>query len=278
VVGPVAGRIGKAKAKIGEKIFEFDKNDGPNTLHGGSAALQKRNWKAETEERENSVKLVLTYQAKHLEGGFPGNRLFKTTYILNDKNQLLVYFDATTDQDTIINMSTHSYFNLSGKHQEIYDHKMMLNSMKILNMEDGNIPEGSESYVLGTPFNFSRGVLLGAALKKIDFGIDHAYVINKEFGAFGISAKAVHEPSGRTMDLVTDQPVLVFYTSNHYDGSQLGKNNLPLKKHHAFCLEPQHHPDAPNHKYFPSIVIKAGENYKSRTMISFGLTTDEHHH
>lgn len=278
VAGPVVGRIGKAHAVISGKLFEFEKNDGENSLHGGAAALHRRNWKAEIAERENSVKLELSCHAKHLEGGYPGNRSFKTTYILNKKNQLLVYFDAITDQDTIINLSTHSYFNLSGKHQDIYDHKMMLNSLKILNMGAGNIPDGSESYVLGTPFNFSRGALLGEALKKIDFGIDHAYIINKEFGAFGISAKAVHESSGRTMDLVTDQPVLVFYTANHFDGSQLGKNGLPLKKHHAFCLEPQHHPDAPNHPNFPSIEIKAGEKYKSRTQMTFGLTTDEHHH
>lgn len=278
VAGPVAGRISNAQAIIGGKLFKFDKNDGPNSLHGGSAALHKKNWKAEIVKRENSVKLVLTYNAQHLEGGYPGNRSFKTTYILNEKNQLLVYFDATSDQDTIINMSTHSYFNLSGKHQDIYDHKMMLNSLKILNMVAGNIPDGTESYVLGTPYNFSRGALLGEALSKIDFGIDHAYVINKEYGAFGISAKAVHEPSGRTMDLVTDQPVLVFYTANHYDGNSFGKNSLPLKKHHAFCLEPQHHPDAANHPHFPSILVQAGEKYKSRTQMTFGLTSDSHHH
>lgn len=278
VVGPVAGRIGKAQAFIAGKQFEFHQNDGQNSLHGGTAALHKRNWEAEITERENSVKLELSYHAKHLEGGYPGNRTFKTTYILNEKNQLLVYFDATTDQDSIINLSTHSYFNLSGKQQDIYDHKMLLNSLKMLNMGAGNIPDGSESYVLGSPFNFSRGALIGEALKQIDFGIDHAYIINKEFGAFGISAKAVHESSGRTMDVVTDQPVLVFYTANHYDGSQLGKNKFPLKKHHAFCLEPQHHPDAPNHSNFPSIEIKAGEVYKSRTQFTFGLTSDTHHH
>jgi aldose 1-epimerase len=278
VAGPVAGRIGNAKAMIGGKLFEFDKNDGDNSLHGGRAGLQNKNWKAEMVQRDHSVKLELTYKAEHLEGGYPGNRLFKATYILNEKNQLLIYFDATTDQDTIINMSTHSYFNLSGKHQTIYDHKMMLNSMKILNVKEGNLPDGSESYVLGTAYNFSRGGLIGEALQKLEAGIDHAYIINKEFGTFGISAKVVHEASGRTMDIVTDQPVLVFYTANHYDGSQLGKSKLPLEKHHAFCLEPQFHPDAPHHSHFPSIEIKTGEKYKSRTQITFGLTTDEHHH
>lgn len=277
VVGPVAGRIGNAQARIGGQLFDFDKNDGENTLHGGSAGLHKKNWNAEISELVNSVKVVLTYEAMDLEGGFPGNRVFKTTYILNNYNQLMVYFDATTDKDTIINMSTHSYFNLSGKNQTIYDHKMMINSLKILNTYTNTIPDGTEKHILGTPYNFSRGALLGDALGKIDFGIDDAYIINKEYGSFGIAAKVIHESSGRTMDLVTDQPVLVFYTANYFDGSKLGNDGLPLKKHHAFCWEPQHHPDAANHIEFPSIEVKAGETYKSRTQMSFGLTTDSHH-
>lgn len=278
VVGPVAGRIGNAKAEIAGQVFEFERNDGVNSLHSGSAGLHQKNWKPEVSEQKNAVKVALTYEAKDMEGGYPGNRTFKTTYILNNKNQLMVYFDASTDKDTIINMSTHSYFNLSGKQQNIYDHKMMMNSLKVLHMDQGNIPDGTEHYILGTPYHFSRGALLGDALHKIDFGIDHAYVINKEIGVFGISAKAVHEPSGRTMDLVTDQPVVVFYTANHYDGSKAGKNGHPLKKHHAFCLEPQHHTDAPNHDNFPSILVKAGEKYKSRTQLTFGLNSDQHHH
>jgi aldose 1-epimerase len=278
VVGPVAGRIADSKAIIGGKIMKFDANDGENTLHGGSAALHKRNWKAEIDQSANSVKVELSYLAKDMEGGFPGIRTFTTKYILNNKNQLMVYFDASTDKDTIINLSTHSYFNLSARHQHIYDHILMLNSQKYLSVREGNIPDGVMNFVLGTPYNFSRGAKIGEALKNIDFGIDNAYVINKEEGVFGIAAKVVHESSGRTMDLITDQPVLVLYTANHYDGSQWGKNNLPLEKHHAFCLEPQHHPDAPNHADFPTIYVKAGEKYKSRTQMTFGLTTDKHHH
>lgn len=277
VVGPVAGRIGKARVQIAGQEFLLDPNDDANSLHGGLAALNRKNWKPVIGESEGSVKVELTCKAIDLEGGFPGNRTFRTTYILNNKNQLMIYFDATTDKDTIINMSTHSYFNLSGKHQNIYDHTMMINSLKTLNTNNELIPDGTENYVLGQALNFSRGASVGDALQSIDFGIDHAYVINKEYGSFGISAKAVHKPSGRTMDLVTDQPVVVFYTANHYDGSKTGKNGLTLRQHDAFCLEPQHHPDAPNHPEFPSIEIKAGEKYKSRTQLTFGLITDRHH-
>jgi len=277
VVGPVAGRIGKSRVRIAGEDFRFHPNDGVNSLHGGNAALHKRNWEPILSESENSVKVELIYKAVDMEGGYPGNRTFKTTYILTNRNQLMVYFDAFTDKDTIINMSTHSYFNLSGRHQDIYDHTMMINSLKTLNTNDSLIPDGTENYVLGEPLNFSRGAQIGDALQKISSGIDHAYVINKEYGSFGISAKVVHKQSGRTMDLITDQPVVVFYTANHYNSAKKGKNELPLQKHGAFCLEPQHHPDAPNHMNFPSIVIKAGEKYKSRTQMTFGLTSDQHH-
>lgn len=277
VVGPVAGRIGNAEAIIDHKKYQFDKNDNENTLHGGSAGLHKKNWLASISKNENSVKVELKYEAKDLEGGFPGNRIFTTTYILNNKNQLMVYFDATTDKNTIINLSTHSYYNLSGKHPHIHDHKMMINSLKTLNTTEELIPDGTENYVLGLATNFSRGAILGEALKRLPKGLDHAYIINKGMGQFGISAKAVHEQSGRTIDMVTDQPIVILYTSNHFDGSKFGRNGDKLEKHAGFCLEPQHHPDAPNHNNFPTIEIKAGEKYKSRTQITFGLTSDKHH-
>jgi aldose 1-epimerase len=277
IVGPVAGRIANAKAMIGGQVYQFEANEKNNTLHSGSTGLHQKNWESETFTQENSVKVILSCKAKDFEGGYPGNRIFKVTYTLNNKNQLLINFDAKTDKDTLINMTTHSYFNLSGKHQNIYDHWLMINALKILNTNDFLIPIGNENSVLGGPLNFFRGAKIGDALKYGDSGIDHTYVINKEYGVYGISVKAVHESSGRTITMVTDQPVVMVYTANHFDGTLYGKNSFPLKKHHAFCLEPQHHPDAPNHTEFPSIEIKAGEKYRSRTQITFGLTTDDYH-
>ncbi len=278
IVGPTAGRINQGKFKIDETEYTLDNNGGVHNLHGGAAGLNKKLWDAEIEKREESVKLVLTYQAKDGEGGYPGHRVFKTTFILNNKNQLLIYFDAETDKDTIINLSSHSYFNLSNDDENIYNTKMMMNAQKMLVVDEELIPDGQMEYVLGTAFNFSRGAKLGEALKGMKEGIDKVYIINKAFGSFGISAKAVDEKSGRTIDLVTDQPGVVLYTSNHFNSSELGKDQKPLNKHAAFCLEPQHFPDAPNHGNFPCITIRAGEHYKSRNQFTFGLVSDSHHH
>lgn len=277
VVGPIAGRINKGKFHIDDKEFILDTNGGDHHLHGGSAGLTMKVWEAKTEIREDSVKLVLSASSQDGEGGYSGNRTYKTTYILNNKNQLMIYFDATTDKDTIINMTSHSYFNLSNEDENIYAQKMMINAQKTLTVNKDLIPDGSFDFVIGKPTNFTRGALLGEALKGMEEGIDKVYVVNKEYGTFGIAAKAVDEKSGRTLDLVTDQPAVVLYTSNHFDGSALGKDGQALIRHGAFCLEPQHYPDSPNHPNFPCIVIRAGEKYKSRTQFTFGLTSDTHH-
>lgn len=278
LIGPTAGRINQGQFKIDELAFSLDNNGAKHNLHGGIAGLSKKVWDAELEKRADSVKLVLTFSSVDGEGGYPGNRTFKTTYILNNKNQLLIYFDATTDKDTIINLTSHSYFNLSNEDDNIYDTKMMMNAQKALVVDSELIPDGQIGYVLETPFNFTRGAKLGEALKGMKEGIDRVYIINKAYGVFGISAKAVDEKSGRTIDLVTDQPAVVLYTSNHFDGTEMERNGKTLIKHGAFCLEPQHFPDAPNHGNFPSIIIRAGEEYKSRNQFTFGLVSHSHHH
>lgn len=278
LIGPTAGRINQGQFKIDSNEFTLDNNGGKHNLHGGIASLNKKVWDAELEKRSDSVKLVLTFSSADGEGGFPGNRIFKTTYILNNKNQLLIYFDATTDKNTIINLTSHSYFNLSNEEENIYSTTMMMNAQKALVVDEEMIPNGQMDYVLGTPYNFTRGAKLGEALKGMKEGIDRVYIINKPYGTFGISAKAVDEKSGRTLDLVTDQPGVVLYTSNHFDGSDMGKNGKPLIRHGAFCLEPQHFPDSPNHGNFPCITIRAGEIYKSRNQFTFGLVSNSHHH
>ena len=277
IVGPTAGRITLGQFNIDDRDFSLDNNGAKHCLHGGAAGLGKKIWTSELEKRADSVKLVLTFLAADGEGGYPGNRVFKTTYILNNKNQLLIYFDATTDKDTIINLSSHSYFNLSNEDDDIYDTIMMMNAQKALHVDGEMIPDGQIDYVLGTPYSFSRGAKLGEALKGMKEGIDRVYIINKAYGVFGISAKAVDEKSGRTLDLVTDQPSVVLYTSNHFDGSETGSKGMPLIKHGAFCLEPQHFPDAPNHGNFPSIIVRACEKYKSRNQFTFGLVSHRHH-
>ena len=189
----------------------------------------------------------------------------------------MIYFDAISDKDTIVSMTSHSYFNLSEK-PHIYDHLVMINALKTLSVDDNSVPNGQFDYVLGQASNFSRGKLIGQALDQMPNGLDHVYVINKEAGKFGITAKVIEEKSGRTLELVSNQPGLVFYTNNAPDGTVIGKNNQAIIKHSAFCIEPQHFPNAPNIINFASIVLKAGATYKSRNQFTFGLTSDEHSH
>ena len=280
VVGPVAGRLTNAQFPLNGKLIKLEANAGQHQLHGGSKGLHQKVWEiTEIEQRHHSLKVKLSTKAENEENGYPGNREFSVSYILNNKNQLMIYFDAISDADTIINMTSHSYFNLSDKENEtVHEHLAMINSQKILSVDEELIPNGEFDFVLGKAHNFSRGKVIGEALAQLPDGLDHIYVINKEAGAFGISAKVVHKKSGRNLDVVTDQPAVVFYTNNYPDGSILGKNDLAIIKHGAFCLEPQHYPDSPNHAHFPSITLKAGEKYKSRTQITFGLESDSHHH
>ena len=277
VVGPVAGRIGDAKFTLGDQIYHLTANDGPNHLHGAEAGLGKKIWEAEAHLNANSAKLELTTESKNGDGGYPGNRIFKTTYILNEQNRLLIYFEAESDQDTIINMTNHSYFNLSDDETDVYTTKMMINSLKVLKKGKTHIPNGELDYVLGKPSNFSRGAYLGAVIKTYEEGIDEVYVVNKEKGEFKITAKAIDEKSGRVLEVISDQDAVVLYTSNHFNGSEKGKNNQPLIRHCAFCLESQSFTDAINHSHFPSIVVKAGEKYKSKIQWNFGLMSDVHH-
>jgi len=277
VVGPVAGRIKNARFQLNNETIELQANAGNDLLHSGDVGLSSKVWEAVMEEKNDSVKLTLSYMAQDDEGHFPGNRKFTTTYILNNKNQLMIYLDATSDKDTIVNMTSHSYFNLSGK-PHIYDHLVMINALKTLAVDENLIPNGQFDYVLGQPTNFSRGKHIREALDKMPDGLDHVYVVNKEAGKFGITAKVIEEESGRTIELVSNQPGLVFYTNNFPDGTVIGKNKEAIVKHSAFCIEPQHFPNAPNITNFASIVLKAGEKYKSRNQFTFGLTSDEHSH
>lgn len=275
VVGRVANRIGNAQYTDGDLKVELDKNEGQNHLHGGSKGLNKIVWKAEYLKKNDSVGLEFTHRSPDGENGYPGNVDFKVTYILNNKNQLMIYFKAETDKRTPINLTSHIYYNLSGdKSNDILEHLVMINSLKYLEPNMNSIPTGSINYLIGSPLNFSRGKIIGAEIDKMENGYDHTYIINKEAHKFGISAKVVEPVSGRIIEIVTDQPALQLYTANYFDGSLKGKNGQKFIKHAGFCMETQAYPDAPNHSNFPSIFINPGEKYSSHTQISFRIKYD----
>ncbi len=275
VVGRVANRIGKAQYIDGPFMVKLDKNEGQNHLHGGYKGLNKVIWKAKTFQKNNSLGVEFTYRSVDGESGYPGNVDFKTSYILNNKNQLMIYFNAVTDKRTPINLTSHIYYNLSGgKSPLVLDHIAMINALKYIDTDVDKIPTGKFNYLMGSPVNFSRGKSIGADIDKMENGYDHAFIINKEIGRFLVTSRVIEPESGRILDIVTDQPTIQFYTSNHFDGSQTGKNGLKFDKHAAFCMEAQGFPDAPNHSNFPSVFINPGEKYSSHTQISFQIKND----
>lgn len=272
VVGRVANRIGKAQYIDGPFMVKLDKNFGKHHLHGGSNALNSVIWKSRPLKHNNSVGVEFTYRSLDGENGYPGNVDFKTSYILNNKNQLMIYFTVETDKRTPINLTSHIYYNLSGgKTPTVLDHIAMINALKYLDSDDDLVPTGKLNYVMGSPVNFSRGKSIGTDLDKMKNGYDHTFVINKELGRFLVTSRVIDPLSGRILDIVTDQPTVQLYTANNFDGSQIGKKGMKLEKHAGFCMETQAFPDAPNHSNFPSIFINPGEKYSSHTQISFQL-------
>jgi len=275
IVGRVANRIGKAQYIDGPFMVKLDKNEGENHLHGGLKGLNKVVRKAEPFQKNNSVGVDFEYLSPDGENGYPGNVDFKVTYILNNKNQLMIYLNAETDKRTPINLTSHVYYNLSGNQQEnVLEHYVMINSLQYLETDGDLIPTGKSNYVIGSPVNFSRGKNIGAEIGEMENGYNHSYVINKELGKFVITSKVIDPQSGRILEVVTDQPTIQFYTSNHFDGSQIGKNGVKYEKYAGFCLEAQGFPDAPNHANFPSIFLNPLEKYSNHTQISFQIKYD----
>jgi len=275
VVGRVANRIGNAQFFDGPFMYKLEQNDGPNHLHGGNKSLNKVVWKAKPFTKKDSVGVDFTYRSPDGENGYPGNVDFTVTYILNNKNQLMIYFKAETDKRTPINLTSHIYYNLSGgMSPNVLNHYAMINALKYLDTDKQLIPTGKLNFVIGSPINFSRGKNIGADIDKTDIGFDHTFVINKELGRFLVTSRVIEPNSGRILDIVTDQHTVQFYTSNHFDGSLPGKKGVKLEKHAGFCLETQAFPDAPNHSNFPSIFINPDEKYSSHTQISFQIKYD----
>ena len=275
IVGRIANRVGNAQYIDGPFMVKLDKNAGIHHLHGGTKGLNTVVWKAKPIQSNNSVGVEFMYRSPDGENGYPGNVDFKVSYILNNKNQFMIYLHAETDKRSPINLTSHIYYNLKGVNgSDILGHYAMINALKYLEVSSELIPTGKANSVIGSLVNFSRGKNIGSEIDKTSNGYDHTFVINKEPGKFVITAKVVEPKSGRIIEITTDQPTLQFYTANNFDGSLSGKNSVKYVKHAGFCMETQAFPDAPNHSNFPSIFLNPGEKYSSHTQINFQVKFD----
>jgi aldose 1-epimerase len=268
MIGRYGNRIAKGKFTLDGKEYTLAINNGPNALHGGLKGFDKVVWEPKILARSEGPSLQLRYTSKDGEEGYPGNLSVTAVYTLTDDNALKLEYTATTDKDTVINLTQHSYFNLAGK-GDILNHTVMIPADKFTPVDSTLIPTGELKPVDGTPFDFRTSTPIGARIGQDDEqlkfggGYDHNWVINKPMGKLGLMARVFEPTSGRVLEVLSTEPGLQFYTGNFLDGKLKGKGGWVYQKRNAFCMEPQHYPDSPNQPNFPSVVLKPGQVYKN---------------
>ena len=272
LIGRYGNRINQAKFTLDDTEYTLPVNDGPHCLHGGPLGYHTRMWDA---KQLNDQALELTYLSKDGEAGFPGNLNIKVTYTLTDDNAVDIKYEATTDKKTIVNLTNHSYFNLSGvPGSDVLDQMIMINADSFTPVDETLIPVGI-SPVEGTPMDLRTPVAIGKHINEPfdqlqkGRGYDHNWVLNTNCDKNVLAAKAYSPTSGIALSVYTNEPGIQFYTGNFMDGKDTGKHGVLYPHRGAFCLETQHYPDTPNHPDFPSVVLNPGEKYTSECIYKF---------
>lgn len=275
IVGRYGNRIAGGTFTLDGEEYELAQNNGPNNLHGGPEGFDSKVWEATEVDVEDGVALQLSYLSPHMEMGFPGNLDVVVTYTLLNDNSLEFDYKATTDQATVVNLTQHSYFNLSGETGKILDHELMLNASHFLPVDSTLIPTGELRPVEGTPFDFTEPKVVGEEIDaentQIEYGMgyDHCWVFDESEEEMPLGATLYEPESGRFMELYTTEPGVQFYSGNFLDGTLTGKDGETIPRRGGLCLETQHYPDSPNQPDFPSVVLEPGEEYHTTTLLKF---------
>ena len=276
LVGRYGNRIAKGKFTLDGKPYTLFVNNMGNHLHGGKVGFDKVLWTATPVEGDEPA-LKLTYTAKDGEEGYPGNLSVEVTYTLQKDNALKIDYQATTDKPTVVNLTNHTYFNLTGgAKRDILDHVLTLNADRFIPVDKTLIPTGELQPVSGTPFDFTKPTAIGTRINdstdtqiKYGGGYDHAWVLTGSGDSLKLAATVYEPASGRVMEVRTTEPAIQFYTGNFLDGTVTGREGFPYKKRYALCLETEHYPDSPNQPSFPTTVLRPGQTYKTTTIYQF---------
>ncbi|WP_439130094.1 aldose epimerase family protein [Polaribacter sp.] len=278
LIGRYGNRIAKGKFSLNGEEYTLATNDGSNHLHGGVNGFDRVIWTAIPMEGKENSSLKLTYLSKDGEEGYPGNLEVTVIYTLTKDNSVEVAYQATTDKSTVVNLTQHAYFNLTGDFsKDILNHDVVIDADTYLPVDATLIPTGEIRKVEGTPFDFNSSKKVGKEINatneqlKRGKGYDHCWVLNGDNGEMRFVASAYDGTSGRFMEIHSEEPAIQFYTGNFLDGSLPMPNGGTYAHRTGFCLETQHYPDSPNQEKFPSTVLNPGETYSTKTIFKFSV-------
>lgn len=278
VVGRYGNRIAKGKFTLDGTTYSLAVNNGPNHLHGGLVGFDKRLWTGSVAKAENGVGLRLALTSADGDQGYPGELRVTVRYVLTNDDRLIIDYDATTSKATVLNLTQHTYFNLSGRMREnVLEHQLMLNADRFLVVDSTLIPTGVLAPVTGTPFDFRTATAIGKRINapnaqiKNGGGYDHSFALTRKGAGLEHAAQVFDPVTGRTLDVWTTEPGIQVYTGNFLDGTVPGKGGRKYQHRGAICLETGHFPDSPNHPAFPSTVLRPGQKFHSQTIYGFGV-------
>lgn len=271
-IGRFANRIAKAQFTLNDSTYQLNANNGVNTLHGGPMGFNKQVFNIDTlYSVADSAVVVLSYLSADMEEGYPGNLKTKVTFVLTGNNEVKLMYEAETDKPTVINLTNHSYFNLTAGKETILGHELVLVADSITPTDSTLIPTGILTPVAGTAFDFTTAHKIGERIAQIPGGYDINYQLRKSGNELSLAAEVYEPVSGRLLQTYTTEPGIQVYTGNFLDGSITGYNGINYKQHFGLCLETQHFPDSPNQPQFPDVVLNPGEKYSTVTVYKFSV-------
>lgn len=277
IIGRYANRIGGANININNKIYNLAMNDGNNHLHGGIKGFDKVIWQSEIlVDNNNEEYLELSYLSIDNEENYPGNLNVTVRYRLTNCNELIIDYYAKSDEDTVVNLTNHSYFNLSGHNSgSILNHELKLFSDKFTPTDNESIPTGEVYDVKGTPMDFTEFTRIGERI-EVDYdqllfanGYDHNWILKDQGDKLKKAAEVIDNNSGRVLEVYTTKPGIQFYAGNYVSEREIGKGGVPYCKRAGLCLETQYFPDSLKNPHFPNVILKANEEYKHTTIYKF---------